>query len=145
MRFPHVAHRSAAAHKLHRATATTSYEFDSGKGEPISRSPRKLAKRPGPPLFPADNAKAARLINDNVIGEETDVDPDGSYVSHLALYLRVMRDVGASSRQFEKFRSLVLVGIPVEVALARIGHRPTCKPLSRTRWRWPIQAQPNRF
>src|SRR5271169_5874936 len=39
------------------------------------------------PWFPADNAKAARLINDIVIGEETDVDPDGSYVSHLDLYL----------------------------------------------------------
>jgi hypothetical protein len=32
-----------------------------------------------------------------------------------------MRDIGASTRQFEKFRSLVLVGVPVEVALARIG------------------------
>jgi len=73
------------------------------------------------PWFPADNAKAARLINDIVIGEETDVDPDGSYVSHLALYLRAMHDVGASTRQFEKFRSLVLVGIPVEIALERTG------------------------
>jgi hypothetical protein len=73
------------------------------------------------PWFPADNAKAARLINDIVIGEETDVGPDGSYISHLALYLRSMRDIGASTRQFEKFRSLVLVGVPVEAALARIG------------------------
>jgi hypothetical protein len=73
------------------------------------------------PWFPADDTKAARLINDIVIGEETDVGPDGSYVSHLALYLRAMRDIGANTRQFEKFRSLVLVGIPVEVALARIG------------------------
>jgi hypothetical protein len=73
------------------------------------------------PWFPADNAKAARLINDIVIGEETDVGPDGSYISHLALYLRAMADIGASTRQFEKFRSLVLVGIPVEAALARIG------------------------
>jgi hypothetical protein len=32
-----------------------------------------------------------------------------------------MRDIGASTRQFEKFRSLVLIGIPVEGALARIG------------------------
>jgi hypothetical protein len=76
------------------------------------------------PWFPADNAKAARLINDIVIGEETDVGPDGSYVSHLALYLRAMQDVGASTRQFEKFRSLVFVGVPVEVALARIGAPP---------------------
>ena len=73
------------------------------------------------PWFPADNAKAARLINDIVIGEETDVGPDGSYVSHLALYLRAMQDIGASTRQFEKFRSLVLIGIPVKVALGRIG------------------------
>src|SRR6201997_3435366 len=73
------------------------------------------------PWFPADNAKAARLINDIVIGEETDVGPDGSYVSHLALYLRAMADIGASTRQFEKFRSLVLIGFPVEVALTRIG------------------------
>jgi len=76
------------------------------------------------PWFPADNAKAARLINDIVIGEETDVGPDGSYVSHLALYLGAMRDIGASTRQFEKFRSLVLIGFPVEVALGRIGAPP---------------------
>src|SRR6266446_6019991 len=76
------------------------------------------------PWFPAENTKAARLINDIVIGEETDVDPDGSYVSHLDLYLRAMADVGASTRQFEKFRSLVLVGVPVEVALTRIGAPP---------------------
>src|ERR1700724_3131109 len=76
------------------------------------------------PWFPADNARAARLINDIVIGEETDVDPDGSYVSHLALYLRAMGEIGANTRQFEKFRSLVLVGIPVEVALTRIGAPP---------------------
>src|SRR4029077_11384597 len=76
------------------------------------------------PWFPADNAKAARLINDIVIGEETDVGPNGSYVSHLALYLRAMRDIGAITRQFEKFRSLVLVGVPVGVALTRIGAPP---------------------
>src|SRR5271165_4900428 len=54
LRFPHLAHRSAAAHKLHSATTTTRYEFDSGKSETISRlptlaySPRKLSKPPGP-------------------------------------------------------------------------------------------------
>src|SRR3979490_3580902 len=53
--------------------------------------------------FPADNARAARLINDIVIGEETDADPDGSYVSHLDLYLRAMADIGASTVQFDRF------------------------------------------
>jgi hypothetical protein len=76
------------------------------------------------PWFPADNARAARLINDIVIGEETDVDPDGSYVSHLDLYLRAMADVGASTRQFEAFRSLARVGTSVEGGLARTGVPP---------------------
>ncbi len=73
------------------------------------------------PWFPADNARAARLINDIVIGEETDVGPDGSYVSHLDLYLRAMADVGASTLQFDTFRSLARVGLPVEAAMARTG------------------------
>ncbi len=66
------------------------------------------------PWFPADNARAARLINDIVIGEETDVDPDGSYVSHLDLYLRAMADVGAMAR----------VGTSVEAAMVRTGVPP---------------------
>jgi hypothetical protein len=76
------------------------------------------------PWFPADNARAARLINDIVIGEETDVGPDGSYVSHLDLYLRAMLDIGASTAQFERFSSLVQTGMPVEVTLERIGAPP---------------------
>ena len=76
------------------------------------------------PWFPADNEGAARLINDIVIGEETDIGPDGSYVSHLGLYLRAMREIGASTRRFERFRSLVLVGTPIDVAL-RLTRAPS--------------------
>jgi hypothetical protein len=71
------------------------------------------------PWFPAANAKAARLINDIVIGEETDVDPDGSYVSHLDLYLRAMEDVGASTHQFDTFQSLAQAGSSIEAAMAK--------------------------
>jgi hypothetical protein len=73
------------------------------------------------PWFPVEHAHAARLINDIVIGEETDVDPDGSYVSHLDLYLRAMEDIGASTLQFDRFRSLARVGIPVEMCLTQVG------------------------
>ena len=57
LRFPHLAHRSAAVHKLHSATATTRIDFNSGKGKTFSRLPalayssRNLSKRPGPPHF----------------------------------------------------------------------------------------------
>jgi hypothetical protein len=73
------------------------------------------------PWFPAHNARAARLINDIVIGEETDVDPDGSYASHLDLYLRAMEDIGANTVQFDNFCSMVRSGVPVNVALTRSG------------------------
>ena len=73
------------------------------------------------PWFPADDARAARLINDIVIGEETDVGPDGSYISHLDLYRRAMMDIGASSLQFDRFCSLAQIGVPIEVALTQIG------------------------
>ena len=57
MRFPHLAHRSAAVHKLHGTTATSRIDFDSGKGETFNRlralaySSRNLSKRPGPPQY----------------------------------------------------------------------------------------------
>ena len=70
------------------------------------------------PWLPADNPKAARLINDIVIGEETDVDPDGLYVSHLDLYLRAMKDVGADTARFDTFCAMLRTGEPVGVALA---------------------------
>ncbi len=76
------------------------------------------------PWFPAPNGRAARLINDIVIGEETDVDPDGAYVSHLDLYLRAMENVGANTSHFGTFCSMVQAGIPVEVVLTRIGVAP---------------------
>ena len=83
------------------------------------------------PWFPADNARAARLINDIVIGEETDVDPDGSYVSHLDLYLRAMADVGASTRQFDRFRSLARVGTSVEAGYGADRCAASCASLCR--------------
>jgi hypothetical protein len=61
LRFPHLAHRSAAAHTLHSATATARIEFDSGKGETFSRqqalaySSRNLSKQPGPPQKTSDD------------------------------------------------------------------------------------------
>src|SRR5258707_15402342 len=71
------------------------------------------------PWFPAGNARAASLINDIVIGEETDVDPDGSYVSHLDLYLRAMEDVGASTHQFDPFAELARAGSSIEAAMVQ--------------------------
>src|ERR1700728_1512921 len=62
------------------------------------------------PWFPADNALAARLINDIVIGEKTNVAPEASLFTPFELSLRPMADVGPSTRQFDTFCSLARAG-----------------------------------
>ena len=67
-----------------------------------------------PPIDPA----AARLINDIVLAEESDIDADGNPASHLDLYLKAMRDVGASTVQFDSFMRELRTGAGLSGALA---------------------------
>ena len=54
-----------------------------------------------------------RLLNEIILEEETDLMPDGSYSSHLDLYLRAMKEVGADTQPFESFlRSKNFSSIP---------------------------------
>ena len=55
------------------------------------------------PWVSPNNATSARLINEIVLNEETDIDADGSPTSHLALYLEAMKEIGAPRDPFETF------------------------------------------
>src|SRR5580700_1989083 len=57
------------------------------------------------PWLPPRDRQAAQLINQIVLGEETDVGPSGEPVSHLELYLGAMREVGANTTGFELFQT----------------------------------------
>jgi len=50
------------------------------------------------PWVPKGDAEVRFLINEIVCGEESDVDPAGSRISHFELYLRAMREAGADTR-----------------------------------------------
>jgi len=56
-----------------------------------------------------------RLINQIVVGEESDLDQNGNAVSHFDLYLRGMKEVGASQDEINEFlMTLNLQNVPYE-------------------------------
>lgn len=70
------------------------------------------------PLWtPPYNLQAARLINEIVVAEETDVTPDGSYASHFQLYLDAMAQVEANTTTIETFICLLNQRVPYPEAL----------------------------
>lgn len=73
------------------------------------------------PWTPSRNPRAARLINEIVLGEESDLLPDGSPLSHFELYLGAMREIGADTAQIEGFVEALRQGIALEAALARVS------------------------
>jgi hypothetical protein len=69
-----------------------------------------------PPTYPS----LARFINSVVLGEESDVDPDGSATSHFDLYLSAMTEIGAPTDEMTRFVALLRGGVDVRRALAAV-------------------------
>ncbi len=55
------------------------------------------------PWFPIGSADTRFLINEIVVGEESDVDLDGNRTSHFELYLTAMKQCGADTSKIERF------------------------------------------
>lgn len=55
------------------------------------------------PWFPKGSADTRYLINEIVVGEESDVDLDGNRKSHFELYLDAMQQCGADTAQIQQF------------------------------------------
>ncbi len=53
--------------------------------------------------LPDEKTKFARFINEIVIGEETDEDGKGDYISHFGLYLKAMAECGAETFLIDSF------------------------------------------
>lgn len=69
------------------------------------------------PWVPRGNPSTRRLINDIVLEEETDVDPEGNPASHFELYLRSMRECGADTAPVERLLAALAQGATVGEAL----------------------------
>jgi len=57
------------------------------------------------PWFPKESADTRYLINEIVVGEESDIDLAGKKISHYELYLDAMNQCGADTRKIELFTS----------------------------------------
>jgi hypothetical protein len=73
------------------------------------------------PWLPPSDPAAARLINEIVLGEESDDRLDHGHYSHFELYLDAMREVGACTQAIERFVSLMQQGVSHPEALQRAG------------------------
>lgn len=73
------------------------------------------------PWLPPQDPKAARLINEIVLGEESDDRLDHGHYSHFELYLDAMREVGARTDCIERFVSLQREGLHHHTALRQCG------------------------
>jgi hypothetical protein len=76
------------------------------------------------PWLPPADPHAARLINEIVLGEESDDRPGAGYCSHFELYLDAMREVGADTRAIEQFIVLQQEGVSPETALDSVEVDP---------------------
>ncbi|MBN4080952.1 DUF3050 domain-containing protein [Caldithrix abyssi] len=57
------------------------------------------------PWIPAGKGTPARLVNEIVMEEETDVDRYGQHVSHFEMYCHAMKQAGADTSAIDKFLS----------------------------------------
>lgn len=71
------------------------------------------------PWIPTAQTESARLVNSIVLGEESDEDGEGGHCSHFELYLRAMRQAGASTGPIDQFVASLRAGQAWEVALSR--------------------------
>jgi hypothetical protein len=71
------------------------------------------------PWVPAGNGRVRRLVNEIVLGEESDMMPDGTVASHFELYLQGMLEAGADTKPVQSFISQLSEARSVAVALGK--------------------------
>ncbi|MGW1992613.1 DUF3050 domain-containing protein [Embleya sp. NPDC001921] len=72
------------------------------------------------PWVPRGDAEIRRMVNEIVLGEESDTTSLGP-LSHFELYLAAMDGAGADTRPARRFLSLLADGVPVPEAVAACG------------------------
>ena len=80
------------------------------------------------PWFIPESTENSRLINDMVLGEESDEVRPGIYMSHVELYLCAMEEIGADRGPFDRFIDSLKSGTPLNEALSASDIPPGVAP-----------------
>lgn len=73
------------------------------------------------PWLPSGNPEAARLINEIVWGEESDLNRKGIAMSHFEMYLESMQSLGARSQAISELQHLLKKGQTIDQAIDQIN------------------------
>lgn len=73
------------------------------------------------PWLPVGDGAVRRLVNELVLGEESDTLPEGGAGSHFELYLRAMAEAGADTGSIGSFLARLRAGQGVSAALEQSG------------------------
>lgn len=76
------------------------------------------------PWLPPTDPQSARLINEIVLGEESDEHPTRGHCSHFELYLEAMTETGADTSAIQHFIELQRQGVQADTAMQRVNVRP---------------------
>jgi hypothetical protein len=88
-----------------------------------------------PPWRPVGDPEIRYLINDIVVGEESDLDRHGQRTSHFEMYLTAMKGLGAGTERIESFIGLLGDGRTVDAALDLAGAPEACARFVRQTFR----------
>jgi hypothetical protein len=72
------------------------------------------------PWVPVGSAATRFLINEIVTGEESDIDPNGTRVSHFELYLQAMEQAGADTQGIRNCITQIQQGQPLSTVIAAL-------------------------
>ena len=69
------------------------------------------------PWMPKGDPEIRQLINEIVLGEESDIDEDGVIMSHFEMYLLAMQEINCDLSPIRSFMALIQSGMPIHQAL----------------------------
>jgi hypothetical protein len=83
------------------------------------------------PWFPKGSAESRFLINEIVVGEESDVDENGIRMSHFELYLNAMKQCSADLNEIQNFIQELSVSHNLDMAFKKASTKKACEEFVR--------------